>query len=143
MNEWMNEWMTARIKKLKRVKVWSRTAVSLMCVSTLSNSSGTHGQIDGPMHCGLNCALGGSLGINITSFPLHCPLWTIQSDKHFSAYFQMLWNYLYPILTHFYWITSFWSLEYKRREIWENQVKNTAKLSYIWYLNCLKFWPNQ
>ena len=96
-----------------------------------------------PRHCGLNCALGGSLGINITSFPLHCPLWTIQSDKHFSAYFQMLWNYLYPILTHFYWITSFWSLEYKRREIWENQVKNTAKLSYIWYLNCLKFWPNQ
>ena len=82
-------------------------------------------------HCGLHCALGGSLGINITSFPLHCSLWNIQSEKHFSAYFQMLWNYLYPILTHFYWIKSFMSLEYKRREIWENKVKNTAKLSYI------------
>ena len=83
------------------------------------------------LHCGLHCALGGSLGINITSFPLHCSLWNIQSEKHFSAYFQMLWNYLYPILTHFYWIKSFMSLEYKRREIWENKVKNTAKLSYI------------
>ena len=27
-----------------------------------------------PLHCGLNCALGGSLGIDIASFPLHCSL---------------------------------------------------------------------
>ena len=28
----------------------------------------------GPLHCGLKCALGGSLGINIIFFPLHCSL---------------------------------------------------------------------
>ena len=97
----------------------------------------------GRSHCGLYCALGGSLGINIASFPLHSSLWNIQSEKHFSAYFQMLWNYLYPILTHFYWIKSFMSLVHKRREIRENKVKNTAKLAYSYYLNSLKFWPNQ
>ena len=55
----------------------------------------------------------------------------------------MLWKYFNPVLTHFYWIKGFMSLEYIRREIWENQGKNTAKFSYIWYLNCLMFWPNQ
>ena len=84
-----------------------------------------------PLHCGLKCALGDSLGIIIISFPLHCSLWNKQCEKHLSAYFQMLWDYLYPILTHFYWVKSFMSLEYKRREFWENQVKITAKLSYI------------
>ena len=113
------------IKMNPRIWMAEPTTTFLSIVSTLIDLHW------GPVHCGLHCALGGSLGINITSFPLHCSLWNIQSEKHFSAYFQMLWNYLYPILTHFYWIKSFMSLEYKRREIWENKVKNTAKLSYI------------
>ena len=94
------------------------------------------------VHCGLKCALGGSLGIIITSFPLHCSLWNKQCEKHLSAHFQMLWDYLYPIWTHFYWIKSFMSLEYKRSEFWENQVKITAKLSYVWYVNYITFQPN-
>ena len=113
-------------------KPWTTAAVQLQLdVLFLAACMWLYIPTFGPSHCGLHCALGGSLGINITSFPLHCSLWNIQSEKHFSAYFQMLWNYLYPILTHFYWIKSFMSLEYKRREIWENKVKNTAKLSYI------------
>ena len=54
------------------------------------NRSEIRNVTDGPTHCGLYCALGGSLGINVTPFSLHCSLLNIQSEKHFSAYFQML-----------------------------------------------------
>ena len=68
------------------------------------------------LHCGLKCALGGSLGINIAYFPLHCSSWNIQSEKLLSAYFQMIWDNLYPILTHFYWIKHFISLDTKEEK---------------------------
>ena len=78
------------------------------------------------MHCGMKFSQGGSLGVIIRFFPLHCSLWNIQSKKHLSAYFQMLWDHSYPILTHFYWIQRLMSLEHKGREFWENQVKNNV-----------------
>ena len=74
------------------------------------------------IHYGLKCALGGSLGINIISFQFSFPLWNIQSEKHFSAYFQMLWNYFNPVLTHFYWIKSFMRIQ-KRRNLRKTSEK--------------------
>ena len=44
------------------------------CTYRLDDHRLTDGRTNGRMHCGLKCALGGSLGINIIFFPLHCSL---------------------------------------------------------------------
>ena len=141
ITRWVACWWAAVLEKITRA--FGQEPYAQKAQSAEKVKKRTSQLTNQPTHCGLNGALGGSSGIDIASFPLHFSIWYIQSEKHLSAYFQMLWNYLYPILTHFYWIKSFKSLECKRRQIWENQVKITARLSYISYLNCLMFWPIQ
>ena len=87
------------------------------------------------------------IGDWLISFPLHCSLLIMKYTEwknicmHIFRCYEII--HAYPISTHFYWIKSFLSVWYKRGETWENQGKITAKLSCIWYINCLKFWPNQ